>query len=173
MVGGQLGIVWDDFGSLANANPPADIVWFDRVQDGGGAFEFDGSNGDLIDAVKADPDAPTTTNYKNTVTIPVGTNITGIPTTLTLNIDRLPKVQLGVDPVNLNLAISEFPSLRVHLPADFRVGLSLLGMELLNVRLCGQAMAITEPYKPNPCEICGPRGDADGAGLQRLTLGDG
>lgn len=103
----------------------------------------------------------------------VGTNITGIPTTFTLNIDKLPKIQLGVDPVNLNLAIKEFPALRVHLPADFRVGLSLLGMELLNIRLCGQAMAITEPYKPNPCEICGPADGANGAGLQRLTLGDG
>src|SRR5262245_59206800 len=87
----------------------------------------------------------------------VGTNITGIPTTFTLNIDRLPKILLGVDPVNLNLSIKEFPSLRVHLPADFRVGLNLLGIELATVRLCGQAMAITEPYKPNPCEICGGR----------------
>jgi len=27
-------------------------------------------------------------------------------------------------------------------------------MELLSVRLCGQAQVITEPYVPNPCE-CG------------------
>jgi len=103
----------------------------------------------------------------------VGTNISGIPTTFTINIDRLPKIQLGVDPVALNLSIKELPSMRVHLPADFRVGLSLFGIELANVRLCGQAMAINEPYKPNPCEICGPRSaDQEIPGLPRLALGD-
>ena len=100
--------------------------------------------------------------------------ITGIPTTFTINIDQLPKIQLGVDPVSLNLSIKELPSMRVHLPADFRVGLSLFGIELANVRLCGQAMAINEPYKPNPCEICGPRSaDQEVSGLPRLALGDG
>jgi hypothetical protein len=28
-------------------------------------------------------------------------------------------------------------------------------MELLSLRLCGEAQIITEPYEPNPCEICG------------------
>jgi hypothetical protein len=87
----------------------------------------------------------------------VETRLTGLPDHYTISIDRLPKIQLGVDPVELSVRIREFPSLRVHLPADFRVGLSLLGMELLTVRLCGQAMAITEPYRPNPCEVCGGR----------------
>jgi hypothetical protein len=71
-----------------------------------------------------------------------------------LNIDNIPKIQLGVDPVELRL--TEFPSIRGHLPADFCVGLSVMGIELMNVRLCGEAQIITEPYKPNPCEICGP-----------------
>jgi hypothetical protein len=101
----------------------------------------------------------------------VGTNITGIPTTFTINIDQLPKIQLGLDPVDLSLSIKELPSMRIHLPADFRVGLSLFGIELANIRLCGQAMAINEPYKPNPCEVCGQT-DATGQGLQRLVLGD-
>ena len=104
----------------------------------------------------------------------IGANISGIPTTFTINIDRLPKIQLGLDPVSLNLAIKELPSMRVHLPADFRVGLSLFGIELANVRLCGQAMAINEPYVPNPCEICGrAANDQNIPGVQRLTLGDG
>ncbi len=88
-------------------------------------------------------------------------DITNIPI-LRLNVenpihfalDNIPKIQLGVDPVELRL--TEFPSIRGHLPADFCVGLSLLGLELMNVRLCGEAQIITEPYRPNPCETCGP-----------------
>jgi hypothetical protein len=30
-------------------------------------------------------------------------------------------------------------------------------MELMCVRLCGEAQMITEPYVPNPCERCGER----------------
>jgi hypothetical protein len=30
-----------------------------------------------------------------------------------------------------------------------------MGLELMNVRLCGEAQIITEPYTPNPCETCG------------------
>lgn len=71
-----------------------------------------------------------------------------------LSIDNIPKIQLGVDPVEIRL--TEFPSIRGHLPADFNVGLSVMGMELMNVRLCGEAQIITEPYRPNPCEVCGP-----------------
>ncbi len=75
--------------------------------------------------------------------------------TIHLSIDNIPKIQLGVDPVEIRL--TEFPSIRGHLPADFSVGLSVLGMELANVRLCGEAQIITEPYVPGPCEICGPQ----------------
>jgi len=71
-----------------------------------------------------------------------------------LNIDAIPKIQLGVDPVEIRL--TEFPSIRGHLPADFSIGLSIFGMELMNLRLCGEAQIITEPYRPNPCESCGP-----------------
>jgi hypothetical protein len=28
-------------------------------------------------------------------------------------------------------------------------------VELLSLRLCGEAQVITEPYHPNPCETCG------------------
>ena len=68
--------------------------------------------------------------------------VAGIPDTFHINIDKLPKIK-------------EIPNIRAHLPADFTVGLSLLGFELLAVRLCGEAQVITEPYHPNPCEDCG------------------
>jgi len=89
-------------------------------------------------------------------------DITGIPAlhlnvdtlpVLHLAIDNIPKINLGVDPVELRL--TQFPSIRGHLPADFTVGLTLFGVDLANIRLCGEAQIITEPYHPNPCETCG------------------
>jgi hypothetical protein len=87
--------------------------------------------------------------------------LAGLPSNYTIAIDRIPKIQLGIDPVTiqpltLNLAIKEIPSMRTHLPADFQVGFSLLGMELFCIRLCGEAQMINEPYHPNPCERCEP-----------------
>ncbi|MGH2707938.1 MAG: hypothetical protein ACRDJK_06545, partial [Actinomycetota bacterium] len=58
----------------------------------------------------------------------------------------------------VEIRLTEFPRIRGHLPADFCVGLSVMGIELMNVRLCGEAQIITEPYQPNPCEVCGPAG---------------
>jgi hypothetical protein len=85
---------------------------------------------------------------------PVGpVTVAGIPDTFHINIDHLPKLSIGVDPIELRL--TELPSIRGHLPADFSVGLSILGIELMCVRLCGEAQIVTEPYRPNPCENCG------------------
>ena len=87
-------------------------------------------------------------------------SLAGLPD-IHIFVEKLPKIQLGIDPVTLtlnpvdvNLRLKEFPSIRGHLPADFCVGLSFLGIELLSVRLCGEAQIITEPYVPNPCETC-------------------
>jgi hypothetical protein len=123
---------------------------------------------------------------------PVGpVTVAGIPDTFHINIDSLPKIQLGLDPVHINidslpkiqlgldpvtlnpvtmnLAITQVPNIRGHLPADFCVGLSILGMELMSIRLCGEAQIITEPYKPNPCEPCGSVIDQAGSeGAQGL-----
>ena len=72
-----------------------------------------------------------------------------------LSIDNIPKLNVGVDPLEIRL--TEFPSIRGHLPVNFTVGLTLLGVELACIRLCGEAQIITEPYRPNPCEVCGGR----------------
>jgi hypothetical protein len=99
---------------------------------------------------------------------PVGPiTVAGIPDTFNILVKELPKIQLGIDPVTINpidlsLRLKELPSQRVHLPADFCVGLSILGMELLALRLCGEAQMINEPYKPNPCEVCGDSGNRNG-----------
>lgn len=84
---------------------------------------------------------------------PVKVGITELPE-VKVGITQLPKIELGIDPLELRL--TEFPSIRAHLPADFHVGVSFLGHELVGVRLCGEAQVITEPYVPNPCERCEP-----------------
>jgi hypothetical protein len=97
---------------------------------------------------------------------PVGpVSISGIPDTFHIDVDKLPaihigvdtlpKIQLGVDPVELGVSIKEIPSIRGHLPADFTVGFSMMGIELFAIRLCGEAQMITEPFHANPCEHCG------------------
>jgi hypothetical protein len=107
---------------------------------------------------------------------PVGpVTVAGIPSTFHIDIDKIPKIQLGIDPitlnpVTLNLAITEIPEIRGHLPADFCVGLSVMGMELLSIRLCGEAQIITEPYKPNPCERCGSTGNLPERGAHKDLL---
>jgi hypothetical protein len=91
--------------------------------------------------------------------------VAGIPDTYHINIEKIPKLTIGVDPLTLNLSpvtlsvgITEIPNIRGHLPADFSVGFSLLGLELACIRLCGEAQIITEPYRPNLCERCGRGG---------------
>jgi hypothetical protein len=113
---------------------------------------------------------------------PVGpVTVAGIPDTFHINIDKLDKIAIGVDPVhlavdslpkislgldaiNVSLRLTEIPSIRAHVPADFSVGLSILGMELLCLRLCGEAQVITEPFKANPCERCRDELSPDVAG---------
>ncbi len=80
---------------------------------------------------------------------PVGpVTLAGIPSSFSVGVSSLPDV---------NLRIREIPSLRVHIPANFRLGFSVLGVELAALNLCGEAQVITEPYVANPCEQCGPR----------------
>jgi len=108
--------------------------------------------------------------FVSKITGPIGpVTVDGIPSTFHINVDTLPKIQLGVDPVTLNpveatltlkpvdvaLRIERLPDVRAHLPADFTVGLAVLGLELLSVRMCGEAQLITEPYVPGPCEVVG------------------
>ncbi len=79
---------------------------------------------------------------------PVGpVTLAGIPSSFTVAVSSLPDV---------SIRIKEIPSLRVHIPANFRLGFSVFGVELAALHLCGEAQIITEPYVPNPCERCGP-----------------
>ena len=70
--------------------------------------------------------------------------------------DKLPKIEVGLDPisikpVDLNIRLKEIPQCPgAHLPADFNLGFSILGWELVCIRLCGEAQIITEPYAGEP-----------------------
>ena len=91
--------------------------------------------------------------------INVGVNLQPITATINLSpihvsIDNLPPIEIR--PIEIRL--TELPSIRAHLPVDMGVCMSLFGVDLMAVRLCGEAQMITEPYRPNPCERCG--GDA-------------
>lgn len=95
--------------------------------------------------------------------------VDGIPSDFSIDVKNIPKITLGLDPVtlnpvsatvtlmpvDLNLSVKELPETRTHLPADFSIGLSLLGVQLMCVNICGEAQMISEAYRPNPCEHCG------------------
>ena len=80
-------------------------------------------------------------------------------TTSAVNMTSASRVDLG----DINLRVKEIPSVRVHMPMNYQLGFSVLGMEILSLSLCGESMVITEPYRPNECEICRPvRGEIEG-----------
>lgn len=73
---------------------------------------------------------------------------------ISILIKELPKVFVGLDPITLNIAIKEIPSVRVHLPLHFGLGLSVFGHSVIRAKIAGEAQVITEPYEPNACERC-------------------
>lgn len=86
----------------------------------------------------------------------VGVNLNGnlnltVPTSYSIGISTIPPIE--IKPIDFSLRLKEFPSIRAHLPLNYKVGFSLLGRELACINLCGQGQVITEPYVPYPCEF--------------------
>ena len=88
-----------------------------------------------------------------------------------LDILHIPKIQIGADlksdsKVDLGLndiRIKELPRIelefgvrptRVHFPTHYNLCLSLFGMEVVGLALCGESMVITEPYVSHQTERC-------------------
>lgn len=102
---------------------------------------------DVVDLPTVDVDVNSLPDLRISEIGPVGpVTLAGIPDNYTVAISSLP---------DLNLRIREIPSIRAHVPANFRLGLSVFGIELAALNLCGEAQIITEPFVPNPCERCG------------------
>jgi hypothetical protein len=75
------------------------------------------------------------------------------PMTFTINPIELKPIE--IKPLEMVFRLKEVPSIRAHLPVDYKVGFSVLGAELFCIHLCGQGQVITEPYVANPCECKG------------------
>jgi len=114
-------------------------------------------------------------NFGFDVDLDLGLDISGIPTAYGIGITSLPKINIGFDPIeikpiDMSFRIKEIPSVRMSLPADFKVCLGLLGFEMASIRLCGQGQVITESYVANPCEC---RGRPPGIAIAAVTDIDG
>jgi hypothetical protein len=88
------------------------------------------------------------------VPIEVRAAITQLPQ---INTDS--KVDLGLD----NIRIAEFPPIqlelgmrpvRVHLPLNYSFSFELFGFKLFKFSICGEAMVVSEDYKPHATERC-------------------
>lgn len=108
-------------------------------------------------------------NIPSTYTIHVGSDGTMFHVDADLDnihVKELPTIKLEEIKVNVtnippikttsqvDLAIKEIPDTRVHLPANYHLGVSVLGICLLKVSLCGEGQIITEKYKPRRMELC-------------------
>jgi|SRR4051812_23433241 len=83
------------------------------------------------------------------VSIPTSYRI-DIPTDFSVAVKELAPIE--IKPIDLSLRLKEIPSVRAHLPLNYKVGFNLLGREIACIHLCGQGMVVTEPYAPYPCE---------------------
>lgn len=112
--------------------------------------------------------------------VDLGLDINGVPTSYSFGISSLPKINMGLDPIEIrpiDIGITSLPKInigldpieirpldvslqikvaptRVSTPANFKICLGMFGIELASIRLCGQGQVIAEPYVANPCE-CG------------------
>lgn len=75
------------------------------------------------------------------------------PVNSNIAIKELPVIRLE-GKTDLNLAITEVPEMRTHLPAHYKIELSLFGIEILKVGFCGESQVINEKYVPRQTEVC-------------------
>ncbi|MEO6811427.1 MAG: Ig-like domain-containing protein [Isosphaeraceae bacterium] len=75
--GGQVTVVWDDFGTFSTASPPFDAIMSDRIQDGGVGHVFPGTSGGITDNGSSD--------FTASVTLPANSKITDLNVTVNLD----------------------------------------------------------------------------------------
>jgi len=77
------------------------------------------------------------------------TTTSDVTTTSSIAITEIPPIT-----TNLNIAVTQIPEQRVHFPAHYQLGFTLLGMEVWSLSLCGEAQVINEKYVPRRTEVC-------------------
>ena len=92
----------------------------------------------------------------------MGLRLTQLPD-VNIRIKEMPEVRLAITEIpkiymdtnsKMDIHLKEIPDIRMHLPANFTVGFSILGLQLFSIDLCGEAQVITEKYRPSRLEIC-------------------
>src|SRR5215216_2377633 len=82
----------------------------------------------VLDLPPVDVDVNSLPDLRITDVGPVGpVTLAGIPSNFSVGVTSLPDV---------NLHIREIPSVRAHIPANFRLGFSIFGVELAALHLC-------------------------------------
>jgi hypothetical protein len=99
----------------------------------------------------------------------------GVNANATLNIPTLPKITIGLDPIqinplsleikplDINLAVTRLPlidiqfgfrPMRFHFPMNMKLAICALGKEVLSFGTCGESMLVIEDYVPHQRELC-------------------
>lgn len=87
-----------------------------------------------------------------TLTLNSNVAVTQLPDINTnVRIKELPEIRTSS---KIDVALTEIPDTRVHLPVNYNVGLSVLGVCLVSLSWCGEAQVINEKYVPRRMEIC-------------------
>jgi hypothetical protein len=70
-------------------------------------------------------------------------------------VKELPRIEFALKELPpINIALTDVPDIRAHIPAQYDLGLSVFGIEILKLSLCGESQIITEKYEPRRAEAC-------------------
>ena len=93
--------------------------------------------------IKTDSDLRTTSTVE---TRSVFNSNNSLDTTLDLRVTELPRIDLQFG----------FRPMRLHFPLNFRFCVTLFGIRVFQLETCGEAMIVSEDYRPLESEVCQP-----------------
>jgi hypothetical protein len=104
-------------------------------------------NKPLTTVVVGDPNRPVTTLMLGDPNKPITTLMLGDPNKpITLSVKDIPQIQLSAE-------MGMKPT-RIHNPLHFTFCISLFGLEVMTLAICGEAMTVIEPYQQHKTEVC-------------------
>lgn len=93
--------------------------------------------------IKTDSDLRTTSTVE---TRSVFNSNNSLDTSLDLRVTELPRIDLQFG----------FRPMRFHFPLNFRFCVTLFGIRVFQLETCGEAMIVSEDYRPLESEVCQP-----------------